>query len=162
MCISVGGSAISGEISVAGILLALVSAGLWGLYWMVNDSLKDKVSEIPALFLTFLFGMIYLFIGNFFQPIEHIKPKSLLSGVYIGIFEMGLPYICFGIAIRETKNPALINQLCYLAPFLSLFIISIVLEEPVVFSTYLGLALILGGIIYNQYIADGAYFRKFR
>ena len=150
--ISLGGSAISGEVSVIGIILAIVSAGLWGLYWMVNDSLKDKVSEIPALFLTFLFGMIYMFIGNFFYPISHLETKSLFAGIYIGAFEMGVPYICFGIAIRETKNPALINQLCYLAPFLSLFIISIVLEEPVVFSTYLGLALIIGGIIYNQYV----------
>ena len=66
---------------------------------------------------------------------------------------MGVPYICFGIAIRETKNPALINQMCYLAPFLSLFIISIVLEEPIMPSTYVGLVLIIGGIIYNQYFA---------
>ena len=155
VCISLGGSSISGTLSWVGILLAIVSAALWGLYWMVNDSLKGKVSEIPALFLTFLFGMIYLFIGNFFMPIGHISPRSLLAGMYIGTFEMGIPYICFGIAIRETKNPALINQLCYLAPFLSLFIISIVLEEPVVISTYIGLALIIGGIIYNQYIAEG-------
>lgn len=152
--ISLGGSSIGGEISIAGIILAILSAGLWGIYWMVNDSMKDKVSEIPALFLTFLFGMVYMFIGNFFFPIEHIEPKSLFAGVYIGAFEMGVPYICFGIAIRQTKNPALINQLCYLAPFLSLFIISMVLEEPVVFSTYLGLALIIGGIFYNQYIAS--------
>lgn len=158
--ISLGGSAISGEISVFGIILAIVSAGLWGIYWMINDSLKDKVSEITALFLTFLFGMAYLFVGNFFEPISHLEPQSVLAGVYIGAFEMGVPYICFGIAIRETNNPALINQMCYLAPFLSLFFISIVLEEPIVTSTYMGLALIIGGIIYNQYLADKPLFRR--
>lgn len=152
--ISLGGSIITGGISVIGIIFAIVSALLWGLYWMVNESLKDKVSEITALFLTFLFGMIYLFIGNLFMPIGHLEPSSLFAGMYIGAFEMGVPYICFGIAIRETRNPALINQMCYLAPFLSLFIISIVLEEPVVMSTYIGLALIIGGIIFNQYLAD--------
>lgn len=151
--ISLGGNAIAGDVSVAGIILAIVSAMLWGLYWMVNDSLKDKVSEITALFLTFFFAMIYLFVGNFFYPIGHLELKSLLSGVYIGAFEMGIPYICFGIAIRETKNPALINQMCYLAPFLSLVFISLVLEEPIIFTTYVGLILIIGGIIYNQYFA---------
>lgn len=154
VCISLGGGVIEGSLSIVGIIFAIVSAGLWALYWMINDSLKDKVSEIPALFLTFLFGMIYLFIGNFFHPIKHLEPGSVFAGMYIGAFEMGVPFICFGIAIRETRNPALINQLCYLAPFLSLFIISVVLEEPIMFSTYLGLALIIGGIIYNHYIVE--------
>lgn len=151
--ISLGGNDITGEVSVGGILLSIISAMLWGLYWMINDSLKSKVSEIPALFLTFLFGMIYLFIGNFFEPIGRLEVKSVLAGMYIGAFEMGIPFICFGMAIRETRNPALINQLCYLAPFLSLFFISIILEEPIVASTYVGLALIIGGIVYNQYFA---------
>lgn len=158
--ISMGGTAITGEVSVAGVLLAIISAGLWGLYWMINDSLKDKVSEIPALFLTFLFGMAYLFVGNFFEPVRHLELQSVFAGVYIGAFEMGIPFICFGMAIRETNNPALINQMCYLAPFLSLFFISIILEEPIVPSTYIGLALIIGGIVYNQYIADKPLFRR--
>lgn len=158
--ISLGGSVITGEISFAGIILAIVSAMLWGIYWMVNDSLKDKVSETTALFLTFLFGMAYLFVGNFFQPIGHLEPQSVLTGVYIGAFEMGIPYICFGMAIRETSNPALVNQMCYLVPFLSLFFISIILSEPIVVSTYIGLALIIGGIIYNQYLADRPLFRR--
>ena len=152
--ISLGGSSITGSVSVVGILLAIVSAGLWGIYWMINDSLKDKVSEITALFLTFLFGMAYLFVGNFFEPVAHLEIQSVMAGCYIGAFEMGIPFICFGMAIRETNNPALINQMCYLAPFLSLFFISIILEEPIVSSTYIGLVLIIGGIIYNQYLAE--------
>ena len=157
--ISLGGSGISGSISAMGLILAIVSACLWGLYWLINDTLKNKVSEVTALFLTFLFGMAYLFVGNFFSPVSHLEPRSVLAGMYIGTFEMGIPFICFGMAIRETKNPALINQMCYLAPFLSLFIISIVLEEPVMASTYVGLSLIIGGIIYNQYLAGKPLFR---
>ena len=94
-----------------------------------------------------------MFIGNFFMPVHHIGFESVLAGAYIGAFEMGVPFICFGIAIRTTSNPALINQMCYMAPFLSLFFISIVLEEPIVTTTYIGLALIIGGILYNQYLA---------
>ena len=160
VCISLGGSAISGDISVGGIILAIVSAMLWGIYWMVNDSLQDKVSEVTALFLTFLFGMTYLFVGTFFMPVGHLEIHSLLAGVYIGAFEMGIPFICFGMAIRETQNPALINQMCYLAPFLSLFFISLILEEPIVPTTYAGLILIIGGIVYNQYFAGKPLLRK--
>lgn len=151
--ISVGGKGITGTVSVAGISLAVLSAVLWALYWIVNDSLKDKVSEGVALFLTFLFGVDYLLIGSIFIPVSGFGMEALLSGAYIGAFEMGIPFICFGLAIRETENPALINQMCYLAPFLSLFFITMVLGEPIMPTTYMGLVLIIGGLVYNQYFA---------
>ncbi len=72
---------------------------------------------------------------------------------------MGLPFLLFAIALRNTDNPALINQLCYLAPFLSLFIIAIVLRESVTPITFLGLTLIIAGIMFNQYGAQRLYKR---
>lgn len=155
--ISAGGSAISGSVSWLGIVIDIVSALLWGIYWLINDTLKDKVSEVTALFVTFLFGMTYLLLGSVYRPVTHLGLESVLAGIYIGAFEMGVPFICFGIAIRTTTNPALINQMCYLAPFLSLFLISLILDEPIVATTYIGLAFIIGGIIYNQYIAGHSF-----
>lgn len=151
--ISLGGTGITGTLSLTGILLAFGSAFLWALYWIVNDSLKDKVSEVASLFLTFLFGMAYLSAGAIFNPLPHLEPAAILSGIYIGAFEMGIPFICFGMAIRTTDNPALVNQMCYLSPFLSLFLISMVLGEPIMATTYVGLCLIVGGLVYNEYFA---------
>lgn len=74
---------------------------------------------------------------------------GLLSGIYIGCFEMGIPFLTFGMALRLTKNPALVNQMCYLSPFLSLFLIAIVLGEKIAPTTYAGLTLIVGGLLYN-------------
>jgi drug/metabolite transporter (DMT)-like permease len=53
--------------------------------------------------------------------------------------------------MRKTDNPALINQLTYLSPFMSLFLISIVLGEKIVPTTMIGLALIVFGIVFNEY-----------
>ncbi|MCM1451253.1 MAG: DMT family transporter [Clostridium sp.] len=151
--ISLGGSGIGGAVSPVGVGLAALSALLWAAYWIVNDSLKDALSEGAALFLTFLFGMAYMVIGAAFHPLPAFSAPALLSGAYIGLFEMGIPFICFGLAIRSTDNPALINQMCYLSPFLSLFFISVVLGETIVPATYIGLSLIVGGLVYNQYFA---------
>lgn len=151
--ISVGGKGISGTVSVLGIVLALGSALLWATYWIINDSLKEEVSEGTSLFLTFFFGMIYCLIGTIFEPLSMMSTSALLSGAYVGAFEMGVPFICFGLAIRITDNPALINQMCYLSPFLSLFFISVVLGEPIMTTTYIGLVLIVGGLVYNEYFA---------
>ncbi len=160
VAISVGGKDLPGGVSVIGILIAFSSAFLWALYWIVSDRLKDKVNQVGILFLTFMFGMIYLLIGCCFFPISHLSTEALLSGAYIGAFEMGIPFICFGMAIRTTDNPTLINQICYLSPFMSLFFISMILGEPIMPTTYLGLVLIVGGLIFNQYIADRIHIRR--
>lgn len=168
--ISYGGNAINGDISVLGIVWALLSALLWGVYWMMNDRMKNKADEDVSLFIGFLFGSAYLIAGiagvtllapegtNELWGIPTLQSLSfntsgILSGMYIGLFEMGIPFLCFGMAIRMTDNPALINQMCYLAPFLSLFFISMILDEPIMPTTYTGLALIIAGIAYNEYFA---------
>ena len=151
--ISVGGKGITGNISVLGICLALGSALFWALYWIINNSLKDEVDQGTSLFLTFLFGTAYCVVGGLFIPMPELTWAAIGSGAYIGAFEMGIPFICFGIAIRETDNPALINQMCYLSPFLSLFLIAMVLGEPIMPSTCVGLVLIVGGLVYNEYFA---------
>lgn len=153
VCISLGGGGVKGGVSVAGIAMALFSAVLWATYWLLNNRLKDKVDTTMSLFLGFFAGAVVLAVGGLFVGIEINSVEGLLSGIYIGCFEMGLPFLTFGMALRITKNPALINQMCYLSPFLSLFLIAVVLGETIVPTTYVGLALIVAGLIFNSNFA---------
>ncbi len=153
--ISSGGSGITGdELSPVGLLYAIASAGLWAFYWLMNNRYGDTISESVRLFVGFFFGVIYLFAGLLFVETDFSSVPGLLSSVYVGAFEIGIPFICFGLALRLTTNVALVNQLCYLAPFMSLFFISMILHETIVPTTYVGLVLIVGGLVYNQYFAD--------
>lgn len=150
--ISLGTSDASGlSVSAEGLLLAALSAVLWASYWMLDNRRKTGVDGSVALFLSFLFGSAYLVAGAAVVGADLHTLPGVLSGMYVGAFEMGIPFICFGMAMRLTSNPALVNQLCYLSPFLSLFFIAVVLGEPVVLTTYVGLALIVLGIVFNQY-----------
>lgn len=150
--ISLGTSDASGlSVSAEGLLLAALSAVLWASYWMLDNRRKTGVDGSVALFLSFLFGSAYLVVGAAVVGADLHTLPGVLSGMYVGAFEMGIPFICFGMAMRLTSNPALVNQLCYLSPFLSLFFIAVVLGEPVVLTTYVGLALIVLGIVFNQY-----------
>ncbi len=151
--ISLGGSVGGLNFSVAGFAITLGSAFLWALYWICTDDLKTKVDETLTLFLTFMFGTVYLWLGTLVHPMPQLATDAIGAGMYIGMFEMGLPFICFGLAIRKTDNPALINQMCYLAPFMSLFIISMILNERILPSTYGGLALIVAGLLGNELLA---------
>ena len=153
VCISLGGGGVEGSVSAGGIILALASASLWAAYWLLNNILKDKIDTTVTLFLGFLAGTAVLATAGCIRGFELASQAGVLSGIYIGCFEMGVPFIAFGMALRITRNPALINQMCYLSPFLSLFLISAVLGERVVASTYFGLALIVAGLVYNEYFA---------
>lgn len=150
--ISVGGNQIAGtSLPPMGIALGVMSALLWATYWMVNNRNKEKTDATVACFMSFLFGSIYLGIGALIVGVDLNTLPGILSGMYVGAFEMGIPFICFGLAIRKTTNPALVNQLCYLSPFLSLFFVSTILGEPIVPTTYIGLVLIVAGIVFNEY-----------
>lgn len=154
VCISMGGGGVNGNLSGAGIVMALLSAAIWAVYWMVNDRLKGKLDTTTSLFLGFAAGSVVLGFGGWISgAIEIGSTDGLLSGIYIGCFEMGIPFLAFGTALRITGNPALVNQMCYLSPFLSLFLISMILGEKIAPATYAGLVLIVAGLVYNQYFA---------
>ena len=140
------------EFSVTGFLLAFLSAFLWAGYWMVSNKRKE-IDAIIALTVTFFFGSAYLLIASLWMEPVVLPIQALLSGMYVGAFEIGIPFVCFGMAIQLTSNATLVNQMCYLSPFLSLFLIHLVLGEQIVWTTYAGLLLIVVGIIFNQYLA---------
>ena len=142
-----------------GLFLAIFSAVLWAVYWMVNNQSSSQYSSSVQFFMGFMFGAIYQLMIAFVLEVpifkegvsQEVLREGVLWGIYAGLFEMGIPFICFGLALKNTTNPALVNQLCYLGPFLSLFFIANIVGERILPATYIGLGLIIAGIIYNQY-----------
>lgn len=150
--ISLGTTALGAlQLNTAGLLLAFLSAFLWAAYWMLNRLVKG-VDSIVALFPIFLSGAACLLVAAGFMQVRITSVPGILSAIYVGVFEMGIPFIFFGLALRLTHNPALVNQMCYLSPFLSLFFISLFLGEEITPATYAGLSLIVGGILFNEYV----------
>lgn len=150
--ISLGSDTISGtSLSVVGLFMALLSAALWAVFWIVNNMNKDTDNTV-SLLLYFLFGSFYLLIASLFVEVELHSVRGIISGMYVGAFEMAVPFIFFSLALKKTDNPALINQLCYLSPLLSLFIIHFILGEDIYSTTYIGLFLIVSGILFNEYL----------
>lgn len=152
--ISLGSKSLSGvQLSLTGLFLAFISAFVWASFWILNKK-SEHTDNLLALFVSFLFGSIYLVIGSLFVDVQLQSLKGALSSLYVGLFEMAIPFIFFGLALKKTDNPALINQLCYLSPFISLFIIQSVLGESIYLTTIIGLLLIIGGILFNEYALE--------
>ena len=65
--------------------------------------------------------------------------------VYLGFFELSLPFLCWREALRLTERVALMATLPLSTPFLALVWIHLVLGEPILATTVAGLALIVAG-----------------
>lgn len=151
--ISLGSGGIGGSLSISGIAMALFSAILWAVYWIANERLKGGFDESVKLFGSFLFGSIYLLAGLLWIPAAFDSTSGTLASIYVGAFEMGIPFLFFSIALKNATNVATVNQMCYIAPFLSLFFISVIVGETILTTSYVGLSLIIFGVIFNQYLA---------
>ena len=138
-----------GKSNPLGIALGLVSAFVWSLFWIFN--VKNKVDEIIKLFLNFIFGTIFLLIYiPLFSELKFSWNESLIAGLYIGTFEIGISFVLWLKALSLTSNNARIANLIYIAPFISLIFIHFILGEQIFITTILGIIFIISGIVFQQ------------
>ena len=97
--------------------------------------------------MNFVFGTVYVFIAlMYFSGFNSISFKGLTGALYIGLFEMGLTYVLWLKALKLSSNTAVVSNLVYLSPFISLIVIRSVIGEKILLSTIIGLFLIICGI----------------
>ncbi|NYT72309.1 DMT family transporter [Halomonas sp. QX-2] len=132
-----------------GVVLALASTLLWALYWLLNarDSRPPLVGQwqnfsvgLPVLTLLLLLGPGYQWHGW----------PAFGAGVYVGLFEMGVAFILWQLAMHKVSRTAKVSNLIFLSPPVSLLLLFLVVGEPILPSTLIGLVLILLGLGLQQ------------
>lgn len=127
----------------------LISTIIWSLYWIINT--KQTADPIANLLACFMGSLPLTAITTFyFDPILHLTWQGVAGTLYIGFFEMGVTYVLWLFALRYAEQTAKVSNLIFLAPFLSLYFIATILNEPIHHSVYSGVALIIGGILIQQ------------
>ncbi len=138
---------------IKGDLLPLSSAVIWALFWIFN--LKDRHDVVVKLFASFCFGLIFsiflIIIRSHFVGFSLPNFKGILGSAYVGFFEMGLTFIVWLSALKYARTTAQVSNFIYITPFLSLFVVSIVVGEKILFSTVIGLVFIIAGIVLQRY-----------
>ena len=139
---------ISGKLSVFGLGLIIASTIIWATYWLLK--INEKNDSVIELFVSFLFGTIYLVVVSLFTPMEFPPLRPLLAVIYAGMFEMGITFILWSKALKLATNRVTLTQLIYLSPLLSLLLIHFILGEKIGVLTIAGLFLIIGGILISN------------
>lgn len=132
-----------------GVILALASTLLWALYWLLNA--RDPRQPLVGQWQNFSVGLpvltLLLLLGPGFQ--WHGWP-AFGAGVYVGLFEMGLAFVLWQMAVQKVSRTAKVSNLIFLSPPVSLLLLFLVVGEPILPSTLVGLVLILFGLGLQQ------------
>jgi len=132
-----------------GVGLALGSTLIWALYWIGNT--KNATDPVLALLLNFS-AALPLILGTtlVFSALPAWDNPGLPAAAYVGVFEMGVSFVLWLMAMRLTESTARIGNLIFLSPFLSLALIHAILGETIHATTFAELALILAGNLLGQ------------
>jgi drug/metabolite transporter (DMT)-like permease len=133
-----------------GVTLALTSTVIWAFYWLY--SIKDNRDPNLRLCLNFAFGFLYTALyRGMTQDVQWPSWIGLAGAAYVGLFEMGITFMLWLKALKLSRTTAEISHLIYLSPFLSLLVIHVVIGEAIYPSTFVGLVLIVSGILAQHY-----------
>ncbi|MFG6157373.1 DMT family transporter [Halomonas sp. 1390] len=133
-----------------GVGLALASTLLWALYWLLNA--RDHRPALVGQWQNFSVGVPVLTLLLLFGPgLEWHGWAGLGAGVYVGLFEMGIAFVLWQLAVHKVSRTAKVSNLIFLSPPVSLLLLYLVVGEPILPSTLVGLVLILGGLGLQQW-----------
>jgi drug/metabolite transporter (DMT)-like permease len=138
-----------------GIFLALSSSVVWALYFLYNT--RDRKDAVLRLFLNFIFASLFLLMAGIIRGQSF--PASLegwSAAIYVGVFEMGITFVLWLMAIRLAPSSDRISNLVYIAPFLNLLFASKVLGETIYVTTVIGIILLVAGIVIQNITAKDA------
>lgn len=132
-----------------GIALALASTFIWAGYWVIN--FRDPRDPLIALCLNFLVAVpATLAICIVFSDPIVDSIAGLAGAAWVGIFEMGLAFLCWSLALKLAPNTSRVSNLIFVSPFLSLVFINAILGETLYATTFIGLGIIVSGLIIQR------------
>ena len=133
-----------------GVGLALASTLLWALYWLLN--VRDQRPPLVAQWQNFAVGLPVLTLLMLLGPgFSWSGWAAVGAGIYVGLFEMGIAFVLWQLAIHRVSRTARVSNLIFLSPPGSLMLLYLVVGEPILASTLVGLVLILGGLGLQQW-----------
>ncbi|MEP0201214.1 MAG: DMT family transporter [Halioglobus sp.] len=135
--------------SVEGVIYALVSTVVWALYWIAST--RNTRDPIVSLCVNFLVAApLAVILCAIFSDLSVANWRGLLPAVYVGLFEMGITFVLWSLALRYASGVSRVGNLIFLSPLLSLVFIATILGESIHPATLIGLALIIPGVLLQQ------------
>ena len=136
--------------SPKGIFFAFMAAVCYGFYCTLNK--KETYDKNLSVMVSYGAGTVTAFILVIIQGKLILPTGSQAAGmIWNGVICNALPYLTWALAL-DIGNTAVIANLAYLTPFVSLLITHFVLGEKITVFSVLGLVLIVAGIVIQMLV----------
>ncbi len=129
-----------------GIISCIVAAICYGLFSVLNKKF-DFNQNISMMIIWLTVAVCSTFLGIATEVWVPIKGFQWVGILWLGIVINAIAYLLWALALQNAKNTAIIANMAYLIPFLSLVISAIFLKEPIKINAVIALILIIGGIL---------------
>ena len=156
--VATGGSFQSFDVSnTKGALFCLAAAVSYGFYAVLNkrESYDKEISVLVAFATS---GLAAFICALFMGQMRPLTLKEWGGSAFAGAVCNGLPGVLWVVALQN-GNTAILANLSYLTPVISMIVTHFVLGEPITVWSIVGTALIVSGI-FVQIAADRSMTRK--
>ncbi len=146
------------ELNPKGDLLAICSSLSWAVYTLAAKRLIPLYSGMFITRKLFFYGVITALPFLFWQHsteneayhigllVDFAHPEYLLNFLFLVVFCSLLAYLVWN-AVMGVLGPMLTNNYLYIQPLVTIIAAYFVLGEPIYTLTYVGCALIIGGLV---------------
>lgn len=132
-----------------GVALALLSTLLWASYWILNT--RHQGDALVTLTLSFLLALPLVVAATaLWSDFQLIAWQGWVGAIYIGVFEMGIAFVFWLLAMRYAEHTARISNLIFISPFASLFLLYFLVGEDIYPATLVGLSMIVAALLIQQ------------
>lgn len=130
--------------SAVGIALSLSAAVLYGLFSVIGKRFKydTTISMLVYCAASFVLSLIAVLL---FSSIPSPTVSDWLGTFWLGGISIGLGFWMWFLALQK-GDTAKVSNIAFLAPFLSLVFVYLLLNEQILWSSVAGLVLIVAGI----------------
>jgi drug/metabolite transporter (DMT)-like permease len=139
---NLGSANALGEIALLG---ATISYAIGAVYSKAHvHGLRPMIPALLQVFFAFLVVSVLALLTE--HPFASVPaPEALLAVVWLGLLGSGLAYLSY-FRILQRWGATRASMVAYLLPVVGIALGALVLQEPIAPSTFLGTALVIGGI----------------
>ncbi|MFD1927978.1 DMT family transporter [Sporosarcina siberiensis] len=130
-----------------GISLSLTAGLLFSFYALFNKEVLEKVDAVPAVAVIFSVGAIMLMPFLFIFETEGLfTGQGIATTVYLGIATTSVAYILFSYGLKRIPSSSAVT-LSLAEPLTAAVLSVLIVGERLSNTSWMGIALLLGGIL---------------
>ena len=129
-----------------GMISCIIAAACYGLFSVLNKKVNYN-QNIAMMIYWLVAGIFSMLLGLKTEVWVPISGVQWLGILWIGVVVDAVAYLLWAIALNDAQNTAIIANMAFLTPFLSVIVSAIFLKEQITLRAIIALVFIIGGIL---------------